>query len=55
MTDTFTGLFDAKKYGFNVRAALAYLAGGVISWLSWEVWGFILLPSWCGPPIRHRR
>jgi hypothetical protein len=38
MTDTFTGLFDTKKYGLNVLAALAYFAGGLIGWLLWGVW-----------------
>lgn len=41
MTDTFTSLFDTKKYGFNVRAALAYLAGGVISLFLWGAWGVL--------------
>jgi hypothetical protein len=40
MSETFTGLFDTKKYGFNVLAALAWFAGGLISWALWGVWGF---------------
>lgn len=43
MTNTFTGLFDTKKHGFNVLAALAYFAGGLIGWLLWGVWGVLEL------------